>query len=343
MKRLLLLATTLCLAASAMAAEQGGMVKQTTIRYNVPTCENCKTTNYEETVFPAPRPVARPPMPAAPCASCGMATPCPQGQSSCIDNNKLGIAHPLFFVKPGQVSLETIGSVWKQPKGAYKKDGDISGEMRGYDAAERIYVGLYKRLALHLEGGYAFQAPKTKQYKADMGAPVPHYSSYDGTVGLSYHLIDTCPFDMMVGVDGTWGRAVEKRGEYKDGANYTFVTPNLVAGFNWSPRSFDSRGRRNQFVLSPYIKAAYSFAHSSDHDLSEDFYHIAPGLYVQLNKYLALDFSAEKIEHQKWQYNAGFDVYPVPNLAIGMNVHAKKPLDDPMYVYGAAAHIKLLF
>ena len=337
MKKLLFLATALCLAASAVAAEQGGKIKQTTIRYNAPTCENCKTTSYEETIYPS-RP-ARPVQPA--CSSCAAPAPAPApcaAPRACVENSELGIANPLFFVKPGQFSSETIGSLWKQPKNK-KKD---TGESRGYDVAERIYFGLYDRLALHLEGGYAFQAPKTKQYKAFEGAPVPHYSSYDGTVGLTYHLIDTCPFDLMVGVDGTWGRARFKQGDVKDGHNFAFVTPTATAGFTFTPfKTHDGRTDR-YFTISPYIKAAYSFD-VADSKYEDDFYHFGPGLYIQPSKYYAFDIYAEKVEHEKWQYNAGLDLYPYKNLAVGFNLHAKQPLDDPMYIYGIAGHIKFVF
>ena len=323
MKKVLLFATALCLSASAAAADNAGTVKQTTIRYNVPTCENCKTTTYEETMYPAKR--VAPPAPA--CVTCAPYAK-PAGKP-CVDNNSVGVANPLFFVKPGQTSSETIVSFWKQPKGAYKVNGVKSGEIRGYDVAERIYIGLYDRLALHLEGGYAFQAPKTKQYKADMGSPVPHWDSFDGTVGLTYHLVDTCIFDMMVGLDGTWGRAEEKW-EKRDGASYTFITPNVVAGFNFGP-------------VTPYIRAAYSFADSKDRGLDEDFYHVAGGLYIQPSKYYAFDLSLEKIEREKLQYNAGFDVYPYKNVAVGMRLVAKKPFDHPMFAYGTDAHVKIVF
>ncbi|MBP5344444.1 MAG: hypothetical protein J6Y85_05185 [Alphaproteobacteria bacterium] len=330
MKKFLLFATSLCLAASAMAAEQGaGTIKQTTIKYNVPTCENCKTTTYEETYRSGkPRPpMARP----APCATCAAEKPCAKSEDGTCANKNLGIANPLFFVKPGQVSSETIGSVWKAPKGAEKNAaGEKSGESRGYDVAERIYYGLYDRLALHLEGGYAFQAPKTKQYKAWMGAPVPHYSSYNGTVGLNYHLIDKCPLDLIVGLDGTWGRAVYKQGDIKDGVNYTRITPNARLGVHVG-------------YVTPYLVASYSFAHSHDKGLAEDFYHIAPGVYIQPSKYFAFDVNAEKIEHEKWQYNAGIDVYPYKNMAVGIQLHAVKPFDHPMYTYGAGAHVKFVF
>ena len=362
MKKLLLLATTLCFASTAVAANQGGVVKQTTIKYNAPTCENCKTTAYEETVHAVPPARLVPPPTCNTCAQpAPYVAPAQQPCPSCIDNNHLGIAHPLFFVKPGQVSLETIGSLWKQPKGAYKKHGELNGEQRGYDVAERIYYGLYDRLALKLQGGYAFQAPKTKQYNSDPpgGSPVPHNSSYDGTVGLAYHLIDTCPFDLIVGVDGTWGRATEKNGRdlnngnivKKDSHNYTFITPNAVLGFNWTPKFRTQDGYEKTIVVSPYFRIDYNFAHASHGYDAKNFYHLGPGIYIQPSKYFALDLYAEKTntrdpntgKRDYWQYNAGFDVYPYQNMAIGMNLHAKKPFDDPMFVYGGAAHVKFVF
>ena len=339
MKKILLFATALCLSVSATAAENAGTVKQTTIRYNVPTCENCKTTTYKEVVRPQPvmpvRPIAQPV--AKPCTTCGAPYARPAGMP-CVDNNDLGITNPLFFVKPGQTSSESIVSLWKQPKGAYKEDGEKSGEIRGYDVAERIYAGLYDRLALHLEAGFAFQAPKTEQFKADVGSPVPHHSSYDGTVGLTYHLIDTCIFDMMVGVDGTWGRAVLKYGDEKDGVNFTVVTPNVMMGFRLG-------------YLTPYLRASYDFAHSKDHDLNIDSYRLIPGLYFQPNKYFAVNASLDKIKHKKKprngehkdQYTIGLDVFPYKNVAIGAEATLVKPFNHPMYTFGGSGHVKILF
>ena len=336
MKKLLLFATSLCLAVSATAAEQGaGTIKQTTIKYNVPTCENCKTTAYEETIRPKRAPVAKP----APCSACAAApaSPCAKKEDGVCANKNLGIANPTFFVKPGQVSLDTKGNLWKQPT----KRSKNRGQRYGYTVAEDIYYGLYDRLALHLTAGYAFQAPKASQYKAQIGSPVRHNSSYDGTVGLMYHLIDKCPFDLMVGLDGTWGRATVSKhlAEYADGskeiepkygANYTFITPRAVAGFHIG-------------YVTPYVWAAYSFAHSKDKGLDEDFYHVAPGVYIQPSKYWAIDLNAEKIEQQKWQYNAGIDVYPYKNMAIGLQAFAKEPLKDPMFIYGGSARVKFVF
>jgi len=340
MKKLLLLATSLCLAASAMAAEQrGGTIKQTTIKYNVPTCENCKTTAYEETIRPKRAPVAQP-APCSACAAAAPAAPCAKADNTCANKN-LGIANPVFFVKRGQVSLDTTGNLWKQPKGAYAEKGEKNGEFRGYDVQEDIYYGLYDRLALHLNAGYTFQAPKTSQWKAEKPSPVRHTSTYSGTVGLAYHLIDTCPFDLIVGVDGTWGRVnTSKQGFYyanhapgviKDfSEKYTRITPRAVAGFHIG-------------YVTPYLWGAYSFAHSKAKGLDEDFYHVAPGVYIQPSKYWAVDLNAEKFRHDKWQYKAGLDLYPYKNMAVGLQVFAKEPFDDPMYTYGAAARLKFVF
>jgi len=340
MKKLLLLATSLCLAASAMAAEQrGGTIKQTTIKYNVPTCENCKTTAYEETIRPKRAPVAQP-APCSACAAAAPAAPCAKADNTCANKN-LGIANPVFFVKRGQVSLDTTGNLWKQPKGAYKIRGEKVMEERGYSLQEDIYYGIYDRLALHLNVGYAFQAPKASQWKAESPSPVAHVSSYSGTVGLAYHLIDTCPFDLIVGVDGTWGRTVRSKFgflyrnksvgvEPKYAVNYTRITPRATAGFHIG-------------YVTPYLWGAYSFAHSKAKGLDEDFYHIAPGVYIQPSKYWALDLNVEKIEDQKLQYNAGIDLYPYKNMAVGFQVFAKEPFDDPIYTYGAAARLKFVF
>ena len=310
--------------------------KTTVVRYNVPTCKNCQTTTTVNRVVSG-EPVVAPV--SCPTGGCGVApAPVPvQKPKSCVfDNHKYAIGNPLFVLKEGQFSSDTVAGVWRQPKKVRHDDatGDdvITGSFEGWDVAEQVMYGLNDWLSVKLQGGYsAFRRKKTTWNLVNPGKPVPHNYSYDGTVGLQAHAIDTCNFDLIVGVDGTWGRAGYKEGNCKDSQAYKLVTPYAIMG-----------GQITKYV-TPYVQAGYTFAVDTKKEVADDVYMIQPGFYIQPSKYWALHPYINKVEHKKPEWNLALDFYPYQNLVVGVEGSAISFTHDPAQWYGVSGHIKMTF
>lgn len=330
--------------------------KQTVVRYNVPTCKNCQTTTTVNRVVSGTEPVMAPvPCPTGSCnntcTTCGavapapapVPAPAPKAKSCVFDNHKYAIGNPLFVLKEGQFSSDTVGGYWVQPKkitydGTYDEHGDPNGVLRGrfdgWQVAEQIMYGITDWLSLKLQGGYQANRPKKSTWNLaenTRGTPVPHNYSYDGTVGLQAHAIDTCNFDLIVGVDGTWGKVGYKEGECKDSKNYTLVTPYAIMG-----------GQVTKYV-TPYVQAGYTFAVDTDKKVADDAYAIQPGFYIQPSKYFAIHPYIRKVEHEKPEWNLALDFYPYQNLVVGVEGTAVSWTNHPMDLYGISGRIKMTF
>ena len=320
--------------------------KKTVVRYNVPTCKNCQTTTTVNRVVSGEPVVA--PVPCQTgncnntCTTCGAPAPVPvQKPKSCVfDNHKYAIGNPLFVLKEGQFSSDTVAGVWRQPKKVRRDEttGDdvVTGSFEGWDVAEQVMYGLNDWLSVKLQGGYsAFRRKKTTWRLAETG-PVPHNYSYEGTVGLQAHALDTCNFDVIVGVDATWGKAGYKEGSCKDSENYKMVTPYAIVG-----------GQVTKYV-TPYVQAGYTFAIDSKKrvdgkEIVDDAYMIQPGFYIQPNKYFAIHPYINKVEHEKPEWNLGLDFYPYQNLVVGIEGSAISFTHDPAQWYGISGHVKMTF
>ena len=323
--------------------------KQTVVRYNVPTCKNCQTTT---TVSRVVNDSAEPVMAPVPCStgrcntctSCGApaAAPAPVAQKSCVfDNHKYAIGNPLFVLKEGQFSSDTVAGYWVQPKkitydGTYDEHGDPNGRLRGrfdgWNVAEQVMYGITDWLSFKVQGGYTAFRPKKSTWNLipDHG-PVPHNYSYEGTVGLQAHALDFCNLDLIVGVDATLGRAGYKKDGCKDWENYKLVTPYAILG-----------GQITKYV-TPYIQAGYTFAVDTKKELADDAYRLQPGFYIQPSKYWAIHPYINKVEHEKPAWNLALDFYPYQNLVVGIEGTAVSWTHDPMDQYGVSGRIKLTF
>ena len=319
--------------------------KQTVVRYNVPTCKNCQTTTTVSRVVNGAEPVAAPvPCPTGACnktcTACGAAAPAPAPapKKSCVFNNhKYAIANPLFVLKEGQFSSDTVAGYYVQPK-KITMTGERTGVLRfrfdGWMAAEQVMYGITDWLSVKVQGGYQANRPKKSTWNLasdKRGTAVPHNYSYDGTVGLQAHAIDTCYFDMIVGVDATWGKAGYKEGDCKDSENYKLVTPYAIVG-----------GQVTKYV-TPYVQAGYTFAVDTKKELADDAYQIQPGFYIQPSKYFAIHPYINKVEHEKPEWNLALDFYPYQNLVVGIEGSAVSLTHDPMDNYGVSGRIKMTF
>ena len=327
--------------------------KQTVVRYNTPTCKNCTTTTTVNRVVSGEQPVVAP-VPCTTggcnsgCTTCGQApvyAPAPvyakpQKQKSCVYNNhKYAIANPLFVLKEGQFSSDTVGGYLVQPKkitydGTYDDQGEPNGVVRGrfnqWQVAEQLMYGLTDWLSLKLQGGYWTSKAKKSTYRlaGETGKP-PRYSSYDGTVGLQAHALDFCNFDAIVGVDATWGKSKYEEKKCNVSETYKLVTPYAIIGGQITP------------YVTPYLQAGYTFA--VDTKDTDDVYKLQPGFYIQPSKYWAIHPYINKVEHEKPEWKLALDFYPYQNLAIGVEGGAVSWTHDPMDLYSISGRIKMTF
>ena len=308
--------------------------KQTVVRYNVPTCKNCQTTTTVSRSINAPEPVV------APCTTCGQ-QPAPvyvQKPKSCVfDNHKYAIANPLFVLKEGQFSSDTVGGYFVQPKKITwitETDGILRGRFDQWQVAEQVMYGITDWLSFKIQGGYQANRPKKSTWNlADdtRGTPVPHNYSYDGTVGLQAHALDFCNFDLILGVDATWGKAGYKKGDCKDSENYKLVTPYAIVG-----------GQVTKYV-TPYLQAGYTFAVDTKKEIADDRYALQACFYIQPNKYFAIHPYINKVEHEKPEWNLALDFYPYQNLVVGIEGSAVSLTEHPMDNYGVSGRLKMTF
>lgn len=324
--------------------------KQTVVRYNIPTCKNCQTTTTVNRVIGGAEPVMAP-VPCSTgncnntCTTCGaapIAAPVAAPKSCVFDNHKYAIANPLFVLKKGQFSSDTVAGYFVQPKDMtfvgydpVKDEDDYTGNYRwnSWQVAEQVMYGITDWLSLKLQGGYtSFRPKKTTFNLANNGhLPVPHNYSYDATVGLQAHAVDTCNFDLIVGVDATWGKAGYKEGGCKDSENYKLVTPYAIMG-----------GQITKYV-TPYLQAGYTFAVDTKKEVADDVYALQPGLYIQPSKYFAIHPYIHKVEHEKPEWNLALDFYPYQNLVLGVEGSAVSWDKHPMGLYGISGRMKMTF
>ena len=346
--------------ANQVYSEQGSpsvYQKQTVVRYNVPTCKNCRTTTTVNRSVANEAVVAPVPCPSGncngTCTTCGQQpawapAPAPvymQKPKSCVfDNHKYAIANPLFVLREGQFSSDTVAGYWVQPKdltyvGINPDTGerDYSGHYRfnGWNVAEQVMYGITNWLSVKVQAGYQANRPKKSTwYLVNNGPdpdPVPHNYSYDGTIGLQAHAIDTCNFDLIIGVDATLGKVGYRQGECKDSENYKLITPYAIVGAQITK------------YVTPYLQAGYTFAVNTKKDVADDAYALQPGFYIQPSKYFAIHPYINKVEHQRPQWNLALDFYPYQNLVVGVEGSAVSWDKDPMGMYGVSGRIKMTF
>ena len=324
--------------------------KQTVVHYNVPTCRNCQTTTTVNRVVNGAEPVMAPvPCPSgacnSTCSTCGAVASTTKQKSCVFDNHKYAIANPLFVLREGQFSSDTVAGYFVQPKDLTylgfnvlgTGEHDYSGHYRfnGWNVAEQVMYGITDWLSFKLQGGYQANRPKKSTwYLVNNGAnpdPVVHNYSYDGTVGLQAHAIDTCNFDVILGVDATWGKTGYKQGSCKESENYKLVTPYAIVGAQVTK------------YVTPYLQAGYTFAIDTKKEVADDVYALQPGFYIQPNKYFAIHPYINKVEHEKPEWNLALDFYPYQNLVVGIEGSAVSWDKNPMGLYGVSGRIKMTF
>jgi len=353
MKKVLLFATAIVgFAASAVA--QDGMVKTTTVQYQVPTCTNCRTTTVTSTVYPEPQPVVAEPVPQSVVMRDVEARPVVMKRTveekkcvTCKKNGDLAIRNPLFVLKQGQISFQNVTGFFREPKRHVPRaHPDLYRmENHGWQWADTLSYGVTDRFTLSLFGGHHHSVPKTNQWRQAYGTTerVRHIDRYDVSFGLYYHLIDTCHFDAILGYVHTWGRLkntygplggkkIQKRTttlmagpEITVGSNWGWFTPRFTFGYRWSGSHVKKPGEDHK-------------AWDKEHTM-----HFVPGVYIQPSKYFAFDFYWDKVEKQDAQWNAGIDFYPYKNLVIGAQVNLIRPTHSPMYMMGASLVGKIVF
>ncbi len=349
MKKLLLLASALTGFAFVAEAQEATTIKTTTVQYQVPTCSNCRTTTQVRTTYPEPEPV---------CNTCQQVVAQPVVMKKkeqkkvgikCHENSELGIRNPLFVLKEGQFSIQQVDGVFKEPKGRKGEPpaprGTVYGEYLGYSAYGQVVYGLTDKWSLHILGGKTYSRPKTKQYRAAQiaqgqpPAPIPHSSSYDATLATYYHVLDLCHLDVLLGVEGTWHRLKTKMGDLIRRVNSWGAGPAVKVGSNWG-------------WFTPYVNASYMWGrHQNIVDPEtgkkewddNDGLWVNPGLYIQPSKWYAFDFSVDKTEHRKEQWNAGFDIYPYKNIVFGAQFNSRRPFKHPMDMFGVSGVAKVVF
>ena len=356
MKKILLFASALAGFSVMAQAQEATTIKTTTVSYSVPTCTNCRTTTQTKTTYPEPEPV---------CTTCAatpvVAQPVAMKRKEkksilCRDNHDFGIRNPLFTLKEGQLSIQQVDGVFKEPKRKrHRPDAsgaDERGEYRGYNAYGRVMYGLTDRWSIQVFGGKKYAIPKTSQYRAslrqayiDQGleppekpGPVPHQSGYNVNIGTYYHIVDLCHLDVIVGVEGMWHREKTKLGDKITRINGLAWQPTITVGSNWG-------------WFTPYVNAAYKWDHTkaikdasgNKKWVKTDGYMVNPGIYIQPSKYYAFDFNIEKPEDVTAHWNAGVDFYPYKNIALGLQFNSRRPFRDPMYMYGLSGVAKVVF
>lgn len=346
MKKLLLFASALTGFAMVAQAQEATTVKTTTVQYQAPTCTNCRTTTEVRTVYPEPEPVCNT------CAEPVVAQPVVvkrEKKTVCKSNHELGIRNPLFVMKEGEVSLQTAYSTYQEPKRAVRpaQYDPVTGEKnkqiawRGWDGHSRVDYAFTDKWSVRLHGGKQYHTPKTNQYVAARGRPIPHQSNYDVTLGTHYHILDLCHLDIIAGVEATWHRYKEKKGERVKRITGVSWDPTVTIGSTWG-------------WFTPYFEGSYVWDHTRDKESDKDVkkswirshgYHIRPGIYIQPSKWYAFDFSWEKMElsKEKPEWHAGIDFYPYKNFTVGVEFDARRPYADPMDMYGIAVDAKIVF
>ena len=352
MKKTLLLATALtCFAGASMAQE----VKTTTVQYQVPKCTNCRTTTTVSTTYPEPEPVCdtcQQPVVAKPVLL--KKTQQKTLKVDCHDNHELGIRNPLFTLKEGQFSFQTLGGLFKEPKrklDSYDAGGNRNFQMEnvGWQWADRLAYGITDKWSVQIFGGHKFSRPKTSQYRFaqedpyspgyQVGTGIPHSNGYDLAGGTYYHLLDFCHFDAIVGLEGGWHREKSKQGKNVKRINGWSIGPAATIGANvgW---------------FTPYVSGSYMFTHTHDYKTKEsekkewiddEVYTITPGIYIQPSKWYAFDLNINKVEHKAGQWNAGVDFYPYKNVSVGAQFNARRPFEHPMQMFGVSADAKIVF
>lgn len=357
MKKLLLLASALTGFAVVAQAQEATTVKTTTVQYQVPTCTNCRTTTQIMTTYPEPEPV---------CTTCQPAVAQPvvmkrkekkKLRVKCHENNDLGIRNPLFVLGEGQLSIQQVDGVFKEPKRTLKSrdpltgEKNVKGEYRGYQAYGRVAYGITDKWYVQAFGGKKYTIPKTSQYRAYLeevsrrahvpvvNGPIPHESGYDANLGTYYHILDLCHLDMIVGLEATWHREKTKTGDHIRRINGWGWDPTVTIGSNWG-------------WFTPYVTASYMWDHTKaikdevtgkKHWVDSHGYYVNPGIYIQPSKWVGFDFNIQKQEHEVGQWNAGVDFYPYKNIALGVQLNARRPFKHPMHMYGASAVGKVVF
>lgn len=320
--------------------------KQTVVRYNVPTCKNCQTTTtVSRTVNSAEPVVATVPCQTCnnTCTTCGTvvaAAPAPKAKSCVYNNHKYAINNPLFVLKEGQFSSDTIAGYHVTPKKIDWEALTIRPRWDTWEVGEQIMYGVTDWLSFKLQGGYSSFRPKKSTWNLIdydqngdpvKGTPVPHHYSYEGTVGLRAHALDFCNFDLIVGVDATWGRAGERRGDCDTHTNFAIATPYAIIGAQVSK------------YITPYLQASYNFVLHGKSESLQDEYILEPGIYIQPSRYFAIHPYMTKVEHENPIWRLAFDFYPYQNLVIGIEGTAKGISKDPMDSYGIAGRVKMTF
>lgn len=349
MKKFLLFASALAGFSVMAQAQEATTVRTTTVSYSAPTCTNCRTTEQVQTVYPEPA-----------CDTCAqpVAQPVRMKRTEkksilCRNNHEFGIRNPLFTLKEGQLSIQQVDGVFKEPKRRKKRVNPATGERdtiienRGYQAYGRVMYGITDRWSVQVFGGHKYSIPKTSQYRAmmkemtgdDHFAPIPHMDGYNASLGTYYHILDLCHLDMIVGVEGMWHREKTTQGKRVKRINGVAWQPTVTIGSNWG-------------WFTPYVTAAYKWDHTKalkDPDdekkkwIKTDGYMVNPGIYIQPSKWYAFDFNVEKPEDVTAQWNAGVDIYPYKNIVFGAQFNARRPFRSPMHMYGVSGVAKVVF
>jgi len=357
MKKLLLLASALAGFTAVAQAQEATTIKTTTVQYQVPTCTNCRTTTQVRTTYPEPEPV---------CETCSepvVAQPVMMKKKEkkhikCNDNHELGIRNPLFVLREGQLSIQQVDGVFKEPKRELKSidpltgKKNVKGEYRGYQAYGRVVYGITDKWHVQAFGGKKYTIPKTEQYRKmlieqskrkgidpPIKGPIPHESGYDANLGTYYHVLDLCHLDVIAGIEGTWHREKTKTGSQTRRINGWGWDPTVTIGSNWG-------------WFTPYVTAAYRWDHTrvvkdqvtgKKEWKDSHGYYVNPGIYIQPSKWYAFDVNMQKQEDEKEQWNAGIDVYPYKNIAFGVQFNARSPFKRPMEMYGVSGVAKVVF
>ena len=353
MKKVLLFATAVAgFAVSAVA--QDGSVKTTTVQYQVPTCTDCRTTATTTVVYPEQKPVVTESVLMQNVEARPVVMKRTVEEKKCVTckkNGDLAIRNPLFVLKEGQWSFQNVTGFFREPKRHMPKyPSDYKRmENHGWQWSDTLSYGVTDRFTVSIFGGHHHSVPKTTQWKSDenprwrWGERPQHTDRYDASLGLYYHLIDTCYFDAILGYTHTWGRLktttglvgekkIKKRTttlmagpEITVGSNLGWFTPRMTFGYRWSGSHIKKKGEDHK-------------SWDKEHTM-----HFVPGVYIQPSKYFAFDFYWDKVEKQDGQWNAGVDFYPYKNVVVGTQLNLIRPTHSPMYMYGISFVGKIVF
>ena len=347
MKKVLLLASALTGFAVVAQAQEATTVKTTTVQYQVPTCTNCRTTTTTSTTYPEPEQVCET------CVQPVVAQPVAMKRKEkkkiiCHDNHDLGIRNPLFTLREGQLSIQEVDGVYREPKRkTHLPNGgkDDRVENRGWDAHGTVVYGITDDWSVKLFGGKEYTIPKTDQYRNMLEeqygrrGPVLHMSGYTANIETDYHVLDLCHLDVIDGLQASWHREKSKEGEHIRRVNGWGWAPTLTVGSNWG-------------WFTPYVSAAYQWDHTKDwtdttyttkHWVRSHGWYVNPGIYIQPSKWYAFDFNVQKQEERDAFWHLGVDFYPYKNWVFGIQGNARRPFRHPMHMQGVAAVAKVVF